>query len=447
MRRFRFFVKRGTDTRGFWYANGRMPGILGLLAGTEVDGLKFILLTQYYPPEPGAASIRLQAMARQLIRYGHQVTVVTAQAHHLGAKEKDGRGSFRAYRETIQGIPVIRAWIWRVRPGRFWLRLINYFSFVVTSFFALWRAGAADYVIVESPPLFLGMTAWAYQTLRGVPYILSVSDLWPESAVALGLVTQPTVIRLARRLEWFLYRHAALVSGVTQGILDGIRDTGQVPPHRLLFFPNGVDPAVFRRGAPDGDLRRRMNPDRYKIFLYPGTLGYAQGLTIILDAADHLRQRSDIRFLLVGDGPVRAELIRQVDQRGLTNVWFEPLQPADRMPQYFALARAVVVPLRRHPLFRGARPSKVFPAWAAGVPVIYCGEGEMAELVEEAQAGRVVPPEDGEALAQAVVELADLPDADWTVLSQNGERFVREHYTWDRIGDAWIQAFHAGLRA
>ncbi len=298
-------------------------------AGTKA--LKFILLTQYYVPEPGAASLRLEAMAQQLVRHGHEVTVVTAHAHHLGAKRTVSGREALWLQETVRGIPVVRTWIWRVPTGRFWMRLLNYFSFVVTSFFALLKMGRADYVIVESPPLFLGITAWLYGALFGVPYILSVSDLWPESAVALGLVTNRMLIRLTEGLEHFLYRHAAFVSGVTEGIREGVIQTGAISSQRVLFFPNGVDTAVFRRLEPDESLAARLAPRHQRLFLYPGTMGYAQGLDIIIDAAVVLRDREDIRFVLVGEGPVREHLMRRARELGLANVLFDPLQPVERI--------------------------------------------------------------------------------------------------------------------
>ncbi|MBX5468011.1 MAG: glycosyltransferase family 4 protein [Firmicutes bacterium] len=376
-------------------------------------------------------------MAQELVRLGHAVRVVTALPHHLGA----GAGRpFRLWQEERDGaVWVLRTWIWRVKPGRFWRRLLNYFSFVVTSFFGLWRAGRADYLVVESPPLFLGLTAWAYGRLRRIPYILSVSDLWPDSAVALGLVTNPQLIGLARRLEHFLYRNAAYVSAVTEGIRAAVAASGTIPASRVLFFPNGVDPAAFTGGDPER-IRRRLGLEGRHVFLYPGTLGYAQGLEIILEAADLLREGlPEVLFLLVGEGPVKAAMMAEAERRGLSNVRFEPLRPVGEMRHYFALSRGVVVPLRRHPLFAGARPSKVFPAWAAGVPVIFAGEGEMARLVEESGAGVVVPPEDGPALAMAVEFLTRIADWEWRAMGEAGRRFVAERYRWDAIARAWVE--------
>lgn len=401
--------------------------------------MRFLFLTQYYPPEPGAASLRLQAMAQQLMRHGHRVEVVTAFPHHLGTKRETAHKGRFLFTETVNGVPVTRTWIWPVPPGRFWLRLINYFSFVVTSFWGLLRSKRPDFVIVESPPLFLGITAYIYGLVRQVPYILSVSDLWPESAVALGLVKNRQVIKWSERLEYFLYRHAAYVSGVTEGICRTVRETKTIASDRVLFFPNGVDTELFRPVPPSAELADRLGVRGKHVFLYPGTLGYAQGLEVVLGAAELLRDRSDIVFLLVGEGPVKASLMKQVEQKNLTNVKFEALQPVERMSLYFALARAVVVPLRKHKLFAGARPSKVFPAWAAGVPVIFVGEGEMAELIEVAGGGMVTPPEDDFGLSMAVDFLSRITDHEWRVMAAAGRDYVLEHYTWQGIADRWIK--------
>jgi glycosyltransferase involved in cell wall biosynthesis len=395
------------------------------------------MLTQYYPPEPGAASIRLQAMARELVRHGFEVAVVTAFPHHLGYSDSAYRGKWLV-EETDGPVRVVRTWVLRAPSGSLGRRLLNYFSFVVSSWFGLRRLGVPRYLLVESPPLFLGLTGYAYGRRHRVPYILSVSDLWPASAVALGLVRNRLAIRMSEWLERFLYRHAYRVSAVTEGIRDAVAATGLVPPAHILFAPNGVDPDRFQDVRPDPELAGRLQLDGRRVFLYPGTLGYAQGLEVIIEAADRLRDEPQIVFLLVGDGPVRETLMAEVRARQLGNVIFEGLQPAERMPRYFGLARAVIVPLRRHRLFLGARPSKAFPAWAAGLPVIFCGEGEMAGVVAASGAGVTVPPEDGAALAAAVRHYAGLTDGDLAQVAVRARAFVRQHYAWPGIIDAWL---------
>lgn len=400
-----------------------------------------ILLTQYYPPDPGAASVRLQATAHELARRGWRVGVVTAYPHHLGYRDPRYRGM--VHEETDGPVRVVRTWIWPAPPGHLRRRLLNYLSFTASSLLGLARLGRADYLLVESPPLFLGATAWLWSALRRMPYLLSVSDLWPESAVALGLVSSPAAIRLARALERFLYRHAHRVLAVTDGIARGVAAAG-IPADRILPAPNGVDLERFAPVVPDPDLRRALGLEGRHVFLYPGTLGYAQGLEIVVEAADLLRDREDIAFLLVGDGPVRPLLEARVRELGLANVVFAGLQPVERMPAYFALARAVVVPLRRHPLFAGARPSKLFAAWASAVPVIFCGEGEAAELVERSGGGVVVPPEDGPALAMAADLFARLSDAEVRHIGEEGRRFVADHFTWPAIVGRWLEGIGHG---
>lgn len=394
-----------------------------------------LMLTQYYPPEPGAASVRLQAMARELVRNGWRVKVVTAFPHHLGYRDHQYRMKV-AVKEQDGPIPVVRTWVWVVPTGRIWRRLLNYFSFVATSLVGLSRMGPADYLLVESPPLFLGLSAYLYCRMHRIPYIFSVSDLWPESAVALGFLKNRLAIRLAEALEHFLYRHAYRVSAVTEGIREHV--AAVVGADRVLFAPNGVDLNKFPAVPPDRALARELGIEGKKVFLYPGTLGYAQGLEVIVGAAQELRSETDIVFLLVGDGPVKKDLEQKVAAMNLSNVVFEDLQPVERMPLYLALACAVVVPLRRHRLFSGARPSKVFPAWSAGVPVIFSGEGEMASVMEASHAGMTVPPGDVLALAEAVLTMAKMSTQEVQEMGQRGRAFVAEHYTWPKIMDHWL---------
>ena len=327
--------------------------------------------------------------------------------------------------DELDGVPVVRTWLWAAR-GRGAARLLSYLSFCFTSFFACLLAPRPDWILVESPPLFLGLTAYLVSSLRGVPYVFIVSDLWPASVVALGAVTNPRLIAMAKWLERFLYRKAHLVVALTEGIKAAIEGLG-----RVALVPNGVDPEAFQRVPPAA--HHWVAPGEVA-FIFAGTHGYAQGLDVILDAAEILADRPDIVFLLVGDGPERSRLIAAAQQRGLESVRFVPTQPPTAMPGFFSAARASLVTLRNDPLFEGARPSKILPSLACETPVIFSGAGEAAALIREGRCGLVVPPEDARALAAAVRSLADDPEGA-AELGKSGRRLVVRDFSWGPIID------------
>ncbi|MEA2656507.1 MAG: colanic acid biosynthesis glycosyl transferase WcaI, partial [Chloroflexota bacterium] len=177
-------------------------------------------------------------------------------------------------------------------------------------------------------------------------------------------------------------------------------------------------------------------------FLYAGTIGYAHCWDVILEAADALRSRPDIVFLLVGDGPEKARMIESATSGGLANIRFVDRQPVTAMPALFASCRATVVPLRKGELFKSTRPSKIFPALACERPVILSGEGESAQLLVEHRCGIVVPPEDGAGFAEAVRRLADHPE-EAREMGRRGRTMVEREYGWDTLVGAWLRQLPA----
>jgi colanic acid biosynthesis glycosyl transferase WcaI len=397
---------------------------------------RFLILTQHFPPEVGAAQIRLHAFAKQLQAHGHEVRIVTAMPNYpRGEVFPEYRGR-RIAHEEIDGLPVTRTWI-RPATGRNVVkRLLSYFSFAISSLPACMREPKPDFIFVESPPLFLAVTAYVCSRLRGVPFILNVSDLWPASARELGIVRSKLLLWLGERLERFLYRKAYRITAQTDGIRAYIGAI--VWPGKVMVLYNGVDTSEFRPGATRVPW---VEPDEMA-FLYAGTLGYAHCWDVILEAAELLRGRPQIVFLLVGDGPEKARLVEQSGLRNLDNLRFVERRPVTDMPAIFAASRATVVPLRKGELFKGTRPSKIFPALACASPVIFSGEGEMAELLLKNRCGIVVPPEDGSSFAEAVVRLADHPE-EARELGIRGRALVEREYGWDTLVEAWLHELSA----
>lgn len=394
------------------------------------------MLTQYFPPESGAAQVRLKEVAKGLQRNGHEVTVVTAFPNHpSGIIPPDYQGHWRM-KDEVDGIPVWRTWIYPVQRGRFWKRLLNYFSFVFSSFWGLSKAGKQDILFFESPPLFLGITALIYGWFTRTRIIMNISDLWPESAVALGLVNSGWMISAAEWLEKLLYRRAWKISSQTEGIRSSLLDRG-VPENKVTFLPNGVNLDLFAPRERDEAMALKLGIQAEDfVLIYAGTMGYAQGLESVIKTAELLREERGIRFLFVGDGTEKPMLEALVKEKGLSNVSFVDFQPVQEMPRYFSLASASIVPLKKNKLFEGARPSKMFPALGSEVPVIYSGEGEAADLVLSSGGGVVVEPENSEKLALTILELKQNPDR--REMGRRGRQFVQENYAWTEIIVRWL---------
>lgn len=392
--------------------------------------MRIIFLTQYFPPETGAPQNRLFAMASGLQAKGAQVTVLTAMPNYPDMRIQDGYRGKLYLREEMNGLEVHRAWLFVSRGKGILARLCNYFSFVFTAFIAgLFKLRKADVLLVESPPLFLGITAMLLARMKGAKLVFNVSDLWPESAVQLGLVTNHWMIKASTWLEELCYRKAALITGQTQGIVRNI--SGRFPRKQVLWVPNGVDfAALAEAGAePASGFRGKLGIGANDLVLaYTGIIGHAQGLETVLEAAAKLRGRKDIHFILMGDGPEKEKLLALKKQLDPVQVHFVDRVPRKELLGLMRSIDAVVVPLRRNDLFLGAIPSKIFEALALGKPVVLGVDGEARQLfITEGQAGLFFTPEDADALAHAAIQYAD----DRPLLAAhgaNGARYVRGHF-------------------
>lgn len=325
------------------------------------------------------------------------------------------------------GVRVARLSLYVPRKRSVARRMVNYLSFAAH---ALARGGdflyPSDILMMETPPLFLGMAAVPLARRARARLVINVSDLWPRTAVEMGMVRPGLGLRAAERLERWLYEASDLVTGQTEGIIEDIG--GRFPEVNTALFPNGVDCCLFRPGRWGEEIRAELGwTNETVVFGYAGVLGHAQALGQVLDAMAMLRDRPEIRVALVGDGPERENLVERVRREHIDNVSVLPRQPAGRMPAFQAAFDVGLVTLADRKVFSGARPSKTFEIMATGRPVLLCARGEAARVLSSAPggpAGMIVPPESPADLAAAMRDLA-------------GDRTLRE--TLGRRGRALVE--------
>ncbi len=406
--------------------------------------MRFLLLTQYFPPEIGGAQTRLQSFATELLRHGHEVEVVTALPNYPRGKFFPGYENTFYRREISDGITVHRVWLYPAVGGGL-KRALNYISFALTSLCGLWRARKPDYLFVESPPLFLSVPAFLAGLFWQVPFIFNVADLWPDVIVDGGFLKEGFIIRCLRKLEQWSYRQAAYVNTVTDWMLKVLREEKSIPKEKLLFLPNGVDTRKFRPLLPDEDLKRKLGLSGKQVVLWAGTLGYAHGLDKVLEAAKLLEGYPDLHFLFVGDGSARKDLVRLQQKLQLKNVTFCDPVPLDAISGYYSISFCGLASLIDIPTYQGARPSKLFPVLASGKPLLFAGKGEAAQLVERSQGGVVVPPGEPGLLAEALLRLARDPGL-CSALGQSGRRFVEDHLDWSRLVCEWLLRLTSGAQ-
>jgi glycosyltransferase involved in cell wall biosynthesis len=391
------------------------------------------ILTQYYPPEIGAPQARLSELAARLKEHGHEVIVLSAMPNYPRGRVYAGYGGLSS-REDQDGVDVVRSWIWPTLSTAVLPRTASYFSFVLSSLLVgTRRLPRLDVLITESPPLLLGLTGFALSRLKRARWVFNVSDLWPESAVVLGVLGSDSLsTRLAYSLEAFCYRRAWGVSCQSNEIRASI--ARRFPRVRTLSFFNGVDTQRFGPAPGSSDLREELGSGSAPLALYAGLFGIAQGLDQLLDAAERLKGE-DLRIVLIGDGPEKTALVERAQRDGIDNVTFLSPRARDEMPDLLASADIAVVPLKGQ--IPGAVPSKLYEAMASGLPVVLVASGEPADIVRSAGAGIVVEPGDPESLAGALRHLARSPE-ERRQLGDAGRRTAVARFDRKRLCDDFI---------
>ena len=399
--------------------------------------MRFLILTQYYPPETGAPQNRLSGLARELKAAGHEVCILTAMPNYPAMEIHEQYKGKKYVCEQFENIDVHRSWIYVSKNRSVISRLLNYFSFTFSSMFYAGRIkGDFDYLMVESPPLFLGISAWWISKRKKAKMVFNVSDLWPESAEKLGVITNRAFLKMATILEELLYKKAFMVTGQTQGIVADIKK--RFPNKTVHWLPNGVDDSIFSFQRTI-DVRKQLQfSDSDFLIMYGGIIGLAQGLDVVLDAAKLLPAESKITYLLLGDGPEKKRLQQRVIEEQITRVKFLELVSREVVPSYVDAVDVAVIPLKKMDLFLGAIPSKIFENLALGKPLLLSVDGEARKLfVDEGKAALFIEPENSQMLAEKSLLLEANP-ALVREMGNNGKSYVQIYFMRKKITSDWV---------
>ncbi|MEQ8324573.1 MAG: glycosyltransferase family 4 protein [Vicingaceae bacterium] len=401
--------------------------------------MKILLLTQYFPPEVGAPQNRLFELAIRLKASGVEVDVLTAMPNYPSMLIHDEYKGRFTMQEEMGGMKVLRSWIFVSQSKSILPRLLNYFSFVFTSFFVgNFKLGKYDYVFCESPPLFLGLSAYALSVIKRAGLIFNVSDLWPESAEKLDIIRNKFLLNSATVLEEFLYKKAVLVTGQTQGIVANI--SSRFPEKECYWLPNGVDLSYYNPVQYDRSWREKLGLNEGDIALaYAGIHGHAQGLEVILKAAALLQDQPHLKFFFLGSGPEKKELIELNESLGNTSVQFLDVIGKGEMPFFISAIDVSIIPLKNIPLFEGAIPSKIFESLSMKKPILLGVKGEAKELfIERGKAGKTFIPENEVSLKEEILSLSSDPGGIKT-MGENGRKYVELAFNRDTIATAFVE--------
>jgi colanic acid biosynthesis glycosyl transferase WcaI len=391
-----------------------------------VSVARLLILSIYHDPEPIPKTGEL---ARELQRRGHDVTVVTAFPHYPSGRLYPGYRLALWRRERLAGVRVLRTYIFPYHGSRSVLRMVNYVSWMLSSVQAAWLTPRCDVLYVWHPPLTVGVSAWIISKLKRVPFVYDVQDLWPESALASGLMREGRLVRFLYRLADWVYRRAPRILVVSDAAKAYLESRG-VEASKISVTPHWVDLQPF--AAPTvRDVRGEFGWGDDFVVMFAGNLGMVQGLETVIAAAARLEASaadSGVRFVFVGDGADRPRLEALIAGQGVRSITFAGRHPAAEMPAFMRAADALLVHLRPSEIADHAIPTKILSYMAAARPVVCATGGAAADLIRAADAGVVTPPGDAEALAAAVLGLAACSADERARLGQNGRRHLEAHF-------------------
>lgn len=408
--------------------------------------MRILFLSHYFPPEVNAPATRTFEHCRLWASRGHQITVITCAPNHpKGEVFKGFRNSLYDI-SYVDGIKVIRVWTYITANEGFIKRTLGYISYMVSAIIASLFVGKQDLVLSTSPQFFNGLAGYFSSRIKRAPWVLEIRDLWPESIVAVGAIKNKTIIRLLEGIESFCYRKASHVIAVTQSFKKHILSCGG-DKNKLSVIYNGVDLELF-------DSQTKMNKqevaqyfnvpysDEMYFAAYVGTHGMAHHLETILEAAELTKGDPRIQYLMVGDGSEKGKLRILKEEKNLLNVTMLDQLPKSDMPILWNLVDASLVLLKKSDLFKTVIPSKIFESMAMQRPIILGVEGEVADIINQAQSGICIEPEQADQLAEAVKKLASSP-ALAANMGHLGLTFVKDAFERNQLAIQFLNILEA----
>ena len=370
--------------------------------------MKILFLTDNFYPEVNAPASRTYEHAREWVKAGHEVTVITCVPNFPKGKVFDGYKNKLWQKEAIDGIEVIRVWSYIAANKGFVKRTLDFISFSVTSFLAGLFV-KADVIVATSPQFFTALSGRTLSFWKRVPWIMEVRDLWPESIKTVGAMKDNLFIRYFEWEEMRCYRSAKTIVVVTDSFKRTLIARG-IDEAKIKVVKNGVDKEMFKPVPKDEALIGELGLEGKKIIGYIGTHGMAHKLDFILDCARNMQGRNDFHFLFIGAGAEREALLAKKEREGITNVTMLDSVPKDQVVRYISILDLSLINLRKSELFKTVIPSKMFENAGMQIPIIMGVQGEAQEMLEEYGAGLCFEPENEEDFNAKLQQLLSDPD-------------------------------------
>lgn len=370
--------------------------------------MHILFLTDNFPPEVNAPASRTFEHAREWVRLGEQVTVITCTPNFPKGNIFPGYRNNLWQAEVIEGIRVIRVWTYITANEGFIKRSLDYLSFMIAATLASLFIKKVDVVVGTSPQFFTTCAAYVVSLLKQSPWVFELRDIWPESIKAVGSMSDGFLYRSLEKLELFLYRKATRIIVLTQSFKKELISRG-IGAQKIDVVTNGVDLSLFKPRKKNDGLLKKLGIENRFIAGYIGTIGMAHGLETLLEAAEILQRTSgaeNIHILILGDGAKKDTLKQMAILKRLHNITFMSTVPKSEVGEYWSLLDISIIHLKKDPLFEKVIPSKLFECMGMGIPVLHGVLGESAEIVNSVHMGVTLTPENSQKLADELLALS-----------------------------------------
>jgi len=394
--------------------------------------MHILIVTSYFEPDSGAAAVRLSRLALRLRQRGHEITILTTlPSYPQGAIAEGYRDAWEVV-ERRDGLCIIRTWLWATPSPRISRKFISQISFMLTASLRSLTIAPPDVVLIEAQPIFTSLAGVFFSLLKNVPYVLNVSDLWPDHLLSVGTLTADhPVYRLARWLVDSTYRESSAITAMSPAWADSIQmHIGEQKKIRVIY--NGVDLERFRPGLDDSAFRQKYDLGDARLVTFIGTFATQYDFETMLAVADRMAERENVQFVFIGDGSQR-ELM---SSRKSANIRWIRWVNHEEIPLAWSASTITFWAMRDQDLYRGTIPAKMYEAMASGTPIVAAGEGIAADIINRCYAGLTVPSRDVDELVNGISRMLDDENLR-SQFSQSARAYAEQNFDPEKVADLY----------
>ena len=413
--------------------------------------MRILLIHQYFLEKGDGGGSRFNEMTNTWAQEGNKITVIAGMVHYAtGKKEKKYKGKYILKEPGFyKNVDVIRCHVSESYNTNFIGRLWAYFSFVFSSIYAgLFKVnGNYDVILVTSPPLFLGITAYVLSKIKRLPFVFEIRDLWPESAIDTGVLKNKMIIKFAYWFERFIYKRAKLINVLTPAFRDKLISIKNIPKEKVILIPNAADFTLAEKIQNDYsfnaiEFKKELGLENKFVITYVGAHGLANHLIQLIDAAEKL-QNTNIIFQLIGSGMRKEFLQKEVIKRSLSNVIFRNPVPKSEVFKYIFASDVGTSVLKNIEAFKTIYSNKTFDYMSCKKPILLLIDGVSKELVEKAKCGIFAEPENASAIANKSKEMSTIEKSDLNQMGLNGYIYAKENFDRVKLSKKYVQEISA----